>query len=236
MALREVGRGSPEKSGGHAAPAGEREERSVPSATIARLPGYLRALGTLVARGVVTASSGVLAGLAGVRPEQLRKDLSLLGAHGRRGVGYDVQGLRAELEATLGLTRERRVVIVGVGNLGRALARYSGFPDRGFVVVGLVDSDPQVVGTRTAGLVVEPIERLAEVVRSREATIAVIATPAEAAQDVCDQLVEAGVSGILSFAPRPLQVPVGVDLRAVDLGSELQILAFHDHRRSGAGR
>lgn len=231
MVLREAG-GALDGAG----PGRPRTKGSVPTATISRLPGYLRALATLMARGVVTAPSGVLAEVAGVRPEQLRKDLSLLGAHGRRGVGYDVAGLRAELEATLGLTRERRVVIVGVGNLGRALARYPGFPDRGFVVVGLVDADPAVVGTRTAGLVVEPLERLDALVRDQEATVAVIATPAAAAQDVCDRLVRAGVRGILSFAPRPLQVPVGVDLRAVDLGSELQILAFHDHHRSGGGR
>ncbi|MFI2754445.1 redox-sensing transcriptional repressor Rex [Cellulomonas sp. P22] len=233
MATRREGDPREDAPGTDRDPGTGRPGRSVPAATVGRLPGYLRALAVLTERGVVTTSSGALAQVAGVSPAQLRKDLSFLGTHGRRGVGYDVAHLSAELGAVLGLTRERRVVIVGVGNLGRALAGYPGFSDRGFVVAGLVDADPAVVGSRVAGLVVEPPDRLAAVVEEQAATIAVIATPADAAQDVCDKLVAAGVSGVLSFAPRALRVPPEVDLRAVDLGSELQILAFHDRRRAG---
>lgn len=235
MAALQEGGPRDDAPGARGGAATDRPGRPVPAATVARLPGYLGALAVLAERGVVTTSSGVLAQLTGVSPAQLRKDLSFLGTRGLRGVGYDVAHLTAELGCVLGLTRERRAVIVGVGNLGRALAGYPGFSDRGFVVAGLVDADPAVVGSRVAGLEVEPLARLAAVVEEHAVTIAVIATPADVAQDVCDLLVAAGVSGILTFAPRALRVPPEVDLRAVDLGSELQILAFHDRRRAVAG-
>ncbi|HEY8721988.1 redox-sensing transcriptional repressor Rex [Pengzhenrongella sp.] len=206
--------------------------RRVPPATVGRLPGYLRALAVLAADGVGTVSSRTLAAAAGVGSAQLRKDLSCLGSHGTRGVGYDVEHLSRRLTVVLGLTSRRGVVIVGIGHLGHALANYSGLAGRDFAVVGLVDADPRVVGTTVAGLEVQPAERLAQVIAEGAATIAVISTPAEVAQDVCDAVIAAGVSGILNFAPRALRVPPEVDLRSVDLGSELQILAFHDRRKS----
>jgi len=209
--------------------------RPVPPATVARLPGYLRALGSLVDDGVVTTSSDELAERAGVSSAQLRKDLSFLGSYGRRGVGYEVAHLSEQVGVVLGLATQRRVVIVGIGNLGHALANYSGFAERGFAVVGLLDADPAVVGTTVAGLVVEPADELARVVEQRDVSIGVIAAPAHAAQGVCDALVGAGVSGILTFAPGALRVPDHVDVRAVDVASELQILAFHDARRSATG-
>jgi redox-sensing transcriptional repressor len=150
-------------------------------------------------------------------------------------VGYDVLHLSEQISVVLGLTTQRRVVIVGLGNLGHALASYSVFAERGFAVVGLVDADPAVVGTSVAGLVVQPSSSLHDVVSGSDATIGIIATPAAVAQDVCDQLVAAGVVGVLTFAPRALKVPPHVDLRAVDVASELQILAFHDRRRTGTG-
>ncbi|AEE45046.1 redox-sensing transcriptional repressor Rex [Cellulomonas fimi] len=207
--------------------------RTVPPSTVARLPGYLRALHALAAEGAVLTSSDELAARAGVGSAQLRKDLSYLGSYGRRGVGYDVAHLAEQVEVVLGLTTQRRVVIVGIGNLGHALANYSGFADRGFAVVGLVDADPAVVGTTVAGLVVQPFDALPGLVRATGASIGVIATPAAGAQVVCDALVEAGVAGILTFAPAALAVPPHVDVRAVDVASELQILAFHDRRRTG---
>lgn len=230
-------RGGSRAHGGAAEPGatGHLRARDVPPATVARLPGYLRALHALTAEGVVTTSSEELASGAGVTPAQLRKDLSFLGSYGRRGVGYDVLHLSEQIAVVLGLTTQRRVVIVGIGNLGHALASYSVFAERGFAVVGLVDTDPAVVGTSVAGLVVQPSSALAEVVTSNDATIGIIATPAAGAQDVCDALVAAGVVGILTFAPRALRVPEHVDLRAVDVASELQILAFHDRRRTATG-
>jgi redox-sensing transcriptional repressor len=206
--------------------------RDVPPATVARLPVYLRALGVLAQQGVVTTSSRSLAVLAGVGPAQLRKDLSHLGSHGTNGVGYDVAHLSRQITAVLGLTSQRRVVIIGIGHLGHALANYTGFSGRDFVVAGLVDADPRVVGTVVAGLRVRPAEDLESVVAETGATIAVIATPAEVAQEVCDRAVAAGVTGVLCFAARTLRVPPDIDLRTVDLGSELQILAYHDRRKA----
>ncbi|WP_239070607.1 redox-sensing transcriptional repressor Rex [Cellulomonas chitinilytica] len=214
--------------GGHSGAHG----RPVPPSTVVRLPGYLRALDALAAEGVVLTSSDELAGRAGVNPAQLRKDLSFLGSYGRRGIGYDVAHLSEQVGTVLGLTTQRRVVIVGIGNLGHALANYSGFAERGFAVVGLVDADPAVVGTTVGGLVVQPFEGLRSLVSTTDASIGVIATPAAGAQVVCDALVEAGIGGILTFAPRALRVPDGVDVRAVDVASELAILAFHDQWRS----
>lgn len=206
--------------------------RALPPTTVSRLPSYLRALGGLASEGTSTTSSEQLADLVGVSSAQLRKDLSFLGASGRRGVGYEVEHLRRQIAQSLGMTEQRRVVIVGIGNLGHALATYSGFTDRGFLLAGLVDADERVVGTRVRGLVVQPIERLAAVVAGGDATIGIIATPASVAQEMCDRLVAAGVAGILNFAPRTLRVPDGVDLREVDLGAELQILGFHAQRRT----
>lgn len=207
--------------------------RTMPQASVERLPGYLRVLTDLAARGVTSASSQQLAELAGVGPAQLRKDLSHLGSHGRRGVGYDVDTLRERVQTALGLVVELRVAIVGAGNLGHALANYSGFGARGFTVAALLDSSPALVGTEVAGVVVEDVARLAEVVRELDVSIVVIATPGEHAQGVCDVVVAAGVREILNFAPRALQVPDDVELRSVDLGSELQILAFHSRERAG---
>lgn len=208
--------------------------RALPPTTVARLPGYLRSLGGLASEGVTTTSSDQLAELVGASPAQLRKDLSYLGAGGRRGVGYEVDHLRRQIAQALGMTEERRVVIVGIGNLGHALATYSGFADRGFVLVGLFDTDPALVGTEVGGHVVQHVDGLERAVVDREASIAIVATPASAAQPTTDRLVAAGVTGVLNFAPRTVRVPDGVDVREVDLGSELQILGFHARQRSGA--
>lgn len=212
-----------------------RERPPVPPATVGRLPGYLRALEATAATGAVLTSSDELATRAGVTSAQLRKDLSFLGSYGRRGVGYDVGHLREQITVVLGLADVRRVLVVGVGNLGHALANYAGIADRGFVLVGLVDADPAVVGTEVAGLVVQDASDLGAVVARTGATIAVLTTPARVAQRVCDELVAAGVVGILTFAPGALRVPPHVDVRAVDVASELQILAFHDRARSVGG-
>jgi redox-sensing transcriptional repressor len=206
----------------------------VPEATVARLPLYLRALAMLAERGVATVSSDELAEAAGVNSAKLRKDLSYLGSYGTRGVGYEVEYLRHQISREIGLTQDWPVVIVGIGNLGQALANYAGFASRGFRVVGLVDADPTRSGEVVAGLVVRHADDLEQVVREHRVAIGVIATPAGAAQHVCDRLVAAGVTSILNFAPTLLQVPDGVDLRKVDLSIELQILAYHEQRKNGA--
>jgi redox-sensing transcriptional repressor len=213
--------------------AGSRRARvGIPDATVARLPVYHRALGVLAERGVPTVSSDALASAAGVGPAQLRKDLSLLGSYGTRGVGYDVGHLLAQIGHELGLTQEWPVVVVGVGNLGHALANYGGFASRGFRLAGLVDLDPARVGEVVAGTVVRPVSELARVVDDESIQIGIIATPAGSGQQVCDALVAAGVRSILNFAPVVLSVPDGVEVRQVDLASELSILAFHEQRRA----
>jgi redox-sensing transcriptional repressor len=208
-------------------------DRAIPEATVARLAVYLRVLGDLAAAGHETVSSEDLAGAAGVNSAKLRKDLSYIGSNGTRGVGYEVIRLVHQIEHTLGLTRRHAVALVGVGNLGHALAGYGGFAGRGFPLRALFDVDPDLVGIRIAGIVVEHSDKIPEVCRRRGVTIGVITTPAAAAQAVCDQLVAAGVRSILNFAPVVLQVPEEVEVRKVDLAVEMQILSFHVARRHG---
>ena len=206
----------------------------IPEATVARLPVYLRALYGLAERGISTVASEELAAAAGVNSAKLRKDLSHLGSYGIRGVGYDVDYLVYQVSRTLGLTQDWPVVIVGAGNLGRALANYGGFVSRGFTISAMLDSDTAIVGSRIARLTVRHVDELEAVVARHKVAIGVIATPAGSAQAVCDRLVSAGVTSILNFAPLVLSVPEGVDVRKVDLSIELQILAFHAQRRSSA--
>ncbi len=208
--------------------------RRIPEATVARLPLYYRALLEISDQEVDTVSSDRLAALTGVNAAMVRKDLSYLGSYGTRGVGYDVEHLHSEISAELGLTHDSPVVIVGIGNLGQALANYRGFDARGFHVVGLVDDDPRKHGQIVAGLPIEPLDSLADIVRDRGVAIAIVATPAHAAQSVSERLVHAGVTSILNFAPGVVTVPAGVALRKVDLAIELQILSFHRQHRDGA--
>jgi redox-sensing transcriptional repressor len=160
--------------------------------------------------------------------------LSHLGSYGIRGVGYDVDYLVYQVSRALGLTQNWSVAIVGAGNLGRALANYGGFVSRGFRIVALLDTAPELIGNRIGRLTVQHVDELEDVIADRQVAIGAIATPADAAQLVCDRLVAAGVTSILNFAPLVLNVPDGVDVRKVDLSIELQILAFHARRRSAA--
>jgi redox-sensing transcriptional repressor len=205
-------------------------KKPLPGVAVPRLTLYLRCLDDLgSAAGRI--SSVDLAVRAGVSAAKVRKDLSYLGSYGVRGVGYEVEHLRFQIRRELGLTHEWPMVLVGAGNLGRALAGYEGFKEHGFRMVGVFDSDPSRVGVRFDGLVVEPLERLAAVVRERRSCIGVIATRAESAQMAADFLVEAGVCSILDFAPAVVRVPPHVQVRRVDFSNELQVLAFHMHQR-----
>ncbi|MCK1796576.1 redox-sensing transcriptional repressor Rex [Streptomyces sp. XM4193] len=207
--------------------------RGIPEATVARLPLYLRALTALSERSVPTVSSEELATAAGVNSAKLRKDFSYLGSYGTRGVGYDVEYLVYQISRELGLTQDWPVVIVGIGNLGAALANYGGFASRGFRVASLIDADPEMAGKVVAGIEVQHSDGLEQVIEDNDVSIGVIATPAASAQPVCDRLVAAGITSILNFAPTVLSVPDGVDVRKVDLSIELQILAFHEQRKAG---
>jgi redox-sensing transcriptional repressor len=207
-------------------------ERAIPEATVARLPLYLRSLVDMTERGTHTVSSESLAFAAGVNSAKVRKDLSYLGSYGTRGVGYDVEYLIYQISRELGLTQDWNCMIVGVGNLGHALANYKGFSARGFRVVALVDADERKIGEPVGDLAIEDFEDLERIAKERQVSIGIIATPAPAAQEAADRLAAAGVKSILNFAPAVIQVPDDVSLRKVDLSIELQILSFYEQRKS----
>ncbi len=207
-------------------------DRSIPEATVGRLPVYLRALVDLAEAGAGTVSSDELADAAGVNSAKVRKDLSHLGSYGTRGVGYDVAYLIHQIRRELGLTQHWAIVIVGIGNLGQALANYGGFAERGFRVAALVDADRARIGERVGDLEIAHVDDLPRLVEGFDIAIGVIATPAAAAQEVADRLTQAGVRSILNFAPAMIAVPPGVSVRKVDLAVELQILAYYEQRKA----
>ena len=207
----------------------------IPEATVARLPLYLRGLDAFPVGLTPTVSSDELADLAGVNAAKVRKDLSHLGTYGTRGVGYDATFLRFQISQALGVANVWPVVVCGMGNLGRALANHTGFTDRGFPVVAATDSDPGKIGTIVDGVPVHAPGELGDIVRRLDVAIGVISTPAEAAQGTADALVAAGVTSIMSFTPTVLSAPDEVEIRSVDLATELQILGFHLHRDRIAG-
>lgn len=209
--------------------------KQIPPAAVARLTLYLRALNSMLSENIERVSSESLAEASGVSSATLRKDLSHVGSYGTRGVGYDVQYLSRNIASALGLTHDWKVAIVGAGNLGKALARYGGFESRGFDVVAIFDADNMVVGNEVGWLRVSDVADLEPVLQRTGATMVVLALPASVAQSVCDRVIAAGVRSILSFAPVMLQVPDGVNLRKVDMATELQILAYHAKRPQTPG-
>lgn len=213
-----------------------RTRRRIPEATVARLPIYLQILIEQSEAGIGNMSSEGLAELAGVNAAKVRKDLSYLGSYGTRGVGYEVEYLVFQIRRELGLDHEWPVVIVGAGNLGQALAGYGGFNERGFPVGGVVDIDPDKFDSVVGGARVRPISDLPAIVSAGGISIGVIATPPTAAQDAADRLIEAGVTSILNFAPTVLSVPPGISVRKVDLAVELQILSYHEQRKSSGAQ
>ena len=205
----------------------------IPEATLARLPIYMRGLLEVAGEGVTTVSSRRLADLSGVNAAKVRKDLSYVGTRGTRGVGYEVDRLIREIGMVLS-GEVTPVVIIGVGNLGRALSRYDGFVAGGFPVLALVDADSSMVGRRIAGVIVSHVDDLGKVVAETGCLLGIVATPAHAAQVAVDGLIAAGIRSILNFAPAVVSVPAEVELRKVDLATELQILGYHEHRREAA--
>lgn len=196
--------------------------------TIGRLSVYLRCVDRLTELGIETVSSQALAKRFNLNSAQIRKDLAYFGEFGVRGVGYSVRELRHYLVEILGLDSERRILIVGAGNLGTALCHYSGFSGDSFLVVGVLDSDPSRINTPTpAGLLVEDSARLKDIVEQRRVEIGVITTPATAAQSICDEMAEAGIPSVLNFAPIRVKAPEGVRVTSVDLKIYLEELSFH---------
>lgn len=206
--------------------------RELPDATIARLPQYIRCLSQLENAGLQTVHSADLAAHVGVSGAVVRRDLSYVGSYGTRGVGYPVSELRDSVNRALGLATEHRMVVVGVGHMGRAIAGYTGFAERGLRVVGLFDVDPELIGSKAGNPALElveimPLADMADFVSANDVAIAVIATPADAAQSVADMLVGAGITSILNLSAVHLSVPDAVVVRPVDLATEIQILAVH---------
>ena len=200
--------------------------KRIAESTIRRLSLYLSFLEEIEARGVATTSSDDLARLGGTTSAQVRKDLSFFGSFGKRGLGYSVPQLSSRLRQILGLERQWRVCIIGAGKIGAALARYAGFAERGFIVSGVYDSDPTKIGTRWGDVTVRAEGDLERDIASKHYQIAVLAVPADAAQNLVDRVVKAGIKAILSFAPVQLTVPPDVALRAVNMAMELEGLTF----------
>ncbi len=194
--------------------------------TVRRLSLYLRFLEDHRKRGLETISSGELAALGGTTSAQVRKDLSFFGSFGTRGLGYSVSALARRIREILGLDREWRVIIVGAGKIGSALAQYRGFRERGFHVVGVYDVDPERIGQTLDGITVKHQQSLDADIAKLSPDIALIAVPAEAAQPLVDRIAKSGVRGVLNFAPAPLHAPAGVSLRSVDMALELEILSY----------
>ena len=200
--------------------------RKVSESAIRRLSIYLRALERLGREGAATVSSRALAERAGTTAAQVRKDLSLFGSFGKRGLGYSVQSLEEQLREILGLSRQWRVALVGAGRMGAALFEYPHFRARGFDFIAVFDSDPKKIGKRWNGLTIQPAETLESRLREERADIAILTVPAQSAQEVTDAVVRAGVRGILNFAPVQIKVPEGIRVNAVRLTVELEALTF----------
>lgn len=200
--------------------------RKISETTVRRLSLYLRILEWMEAEREPTVSSEDLAERSGTTAAQVRKDLSLFGSFGKRGLGYGVPELASELRDILGLDRTWRVALVGAGRIGSALFEYRGFRDRGFEIVAVLDSDPAKIGRHWGSVRIRPVQDLEDVIRDEGVGLVILAVPAAAGQDVVDRAVEAGARGILNFAPAQLRVPDHVALKDVNLVMELEALSF----------
>ncbi|MBM2849469.1 MAG: Redox-sensing transcriptional repressor Rex [Anaerolineales bacterium] len=199
----------------------------IPDIVIGRLPLYLRALSRLTLEGAKITSSHELGKRLGISSAQIRKDLSHFGEFGKQGTGYQVDYLTEQLRQILKVDKEWRVALVGVGDLGRALAHYNGFRDRGFRITMLFDNDPAKVGTMLDGFQIYDVAQMKDLIRQHGITLAMIAVPAEAAQQVADALVAAGVRGLLNYAPINLAVPEGVKVQYIDPVVHLQRITYY---------
>ena len=198
----------------------------IPRKAVYRLSVYLRCLQRLKTNDIRTVSSEALAKAARVKSTQLRKDLTYFGQFGTRGLGYDVEQLSKMISDLLGTTSLQPVILVGVGNLGLALLSYKGFEQEGFEIVAAFDLDAGRKRDKSGATPILPMERLGELVHKRGVRMAIISVPAAAAQDVANQLVDAGVTGILNFAPIVLHVPDEVMVNNVNLAIELENLSY----------
>ncbi|MBX0328482.1 redox-sensing transcriptional repressor Rex [Oscillochloris sp. ZM17-4] len=198
-----------------------------PDVVIRRLPLYARSLRYLLDEGIHSVSSQELGERINVTAAQIRKDLSYFGEFGKQGIGYDVEKLLNHIERILGLTQSWPVVLVGVGYLGQAIARYDGFHSQGLQIIGLFDTDPQKVGQAVAGVEISDYAHMSEVIRGKGARLAIIAVPAADAQPVADILIDAGIRAILCYAPIILQTPEHVWVRYIDPVAVLHSMTYY---------
>ncbi len=201
--------------------------KSIPDIVVARLPLYLRALADMESRGTQYTSSQALGARLGISSAQIRKDLSHFGEFGKQGTGYSVEELQTRLRHILRIEKEWPVVIIGAGQIGRALAAYPGFAHRGFLVCGIFDSDAARIGDPVGSQRVQHVDALAEVIRSANVRIAMIAVPAQSAQVVADQLVSYGIAALLNYAPLTLNVPASVRVENIDPVLHLQHMTYY---------
>jgi redox-sensing transcriptional repressor len=199
----------------------------IPDIIIGRLPVYLRALQQLSEKGILTTSSQELGEIIGITAAQIRKDISQFGEFGKQGTGYSVPFLIERLRDILKVDRVWEVVIVGMGDIGHALAHYNGFPNRGFHVNMVFDNDPQKIGQKVGEYEIFDTAVLAEKVKQNKIKIAMITVPAAMAQEVADQLVKAGIKAILNYAPTSLSVPSGVRVQYIDPVTHLQRMTYY---------
>ena len=199
----------------------------VPDVVVLRLPLYVRVLSQLLDQGDHVVSSEQLGSFLQMTPAQIRKDLSYFGRFGKQGRGYDVNFLREKLREILGLDLRWPTCLVGVGRLGQAIINYPGFVPEGFDILAAFDSDPEQVGTTVGGLAVEPMSMLDETVAAKGISIGIVAVPSAQAQPVIDRLVQAGVQGILNYAPIAPQVSMGTVIRNIDPVLSLQSMTFY---------
>lgn len=200
--------------------------KRIADSTVRRLSAYLRFLEDFEGRGLSTISSEELSRRGGTTSAQVRKDLSFFGSFGKRGLGYSVPELKRQLREILGLGREWRVVIIGAGKIGAALAQYRGFRQRGFLILRAYDSNPAKIGTVVEGMEVADIANMERDFRRELPDIVVLTVPAEQAQGVLDRVVQAGVKAVLNFAPTQLQAPADVTVKTVNMAMELESLSF----------
>ncbi len=200
---------------------------NIPDIVIGRLPIYLRALTRLAQEGKEVTSSHELGQRLGISSAQIRKDLSHFGGFGKQGTGYQIAYLVEQLKQVLKVDREWDVALIGAGDLGRAVAHYKGFSDRGFRIIAVFDNAPDKAGKDIDGLIINPIEQMREIITQRGIKIAMIAIPAEHAQSVADQLVEAGVRAILNYAPINLNVPENVHVQYIDPVAHMQRMTYY---------
>jgi redox-sensing transcriptional repressor len=198
----------------------------IPNETVRRLPLYLRGLSLLSQQGISSVSSGKLADFVNVNPWQIRKDFSYFGDFGTRGVGYDIANLARQIKKILKLDTVRNTALVGVGNLGSAVLAYPGFGIYGFNITAAFDNDPAKIGGKMNGITIEDVSRL-DTLGKRQIDLAIIAIPEQAAQNVADALVRAGIKGILNFSPRRITVPKKIKVITIDIATDLARLPYY---------